>query len=353
MSKGTKTAIVYTVLASSVMLSGCSLFGGGEKEIDPPKDVSYLKDASELKDKTVTKTKETAKAKAEVKTELYLIDKNGYVVPQTLNLPASEGVAKQALEYLVAAGPVEELLPNGFKAVLPADTKVDLDVNKNGVATADFSKEFKNYKKEDELKILQAVTWTLTQFDSIKKVNIRMEGRELTRMPVNNTPVSKGLTRSIGINADTSGITDISNTRPVTVYYMGGKEGSYYYVPVTRRVSDQDNDLVTAALNELVKGPAYSSGLLSDFVPEVALLDPPKNKDGRVTLNFNKSVLNSTKNNQVSSYLLNSLVLSLTEQKGIESVEVLVDGKPKITTENGKAVTEPVTRPEKVNTGSF
>ncbi|MBM7691982.1 germination protein M [Peribacillus deserti] len=350
MSKNAKKAICFTVLASSVMLSGCGLLGGGDKKIDPPQDVTYLKDASGLKEKSKAPAKE---AKAEIKTELYLIDKNGYVVPQTLQLPSSEGVAKQALEYLVSEGPVQELLPNGFRAVLPADTKVDLNINKDGVATADFSNEFKNYKAADEKKILQSITWTLTQFDSIKKVNIRMNGKVLTQMPVNHTPITKNLTRTVGINLDTSGITDISNTKAITVYYLGGEEGEYYYVPVTRRITDTKADPVTAAVNELIKGPAFASKLISEFVPEIALLDSPKVDEGKVTLNFNKSVLNSTKNNQISSYLLDSLVLSLTEQKEIKSVEVLVDGKEKLTTDNGKTLTAPVTRPEKVNTGSF
>ena len=51
--------------------------------------------------------------------------------------------------------------------------------------------------------------------------------------------------------------------------------------------------------------------------------------------------------------VLDSLVLSLTEQKGIESVVVTVDGKAELMSEDGKKLTEPVTRPENVNTGSF
>ena len=113
-----------------------------------------------------------------MKTELYLIDKNGLVVPQTLELPKTESVAKQALEYLVKNGPVTEMLPNGFQAVLPADTKISVNV-KDKVATVDFSNEFKNYQAEDELKILQSITWTLTQFDSIEKVKLQMNGHPL------------------------------------------------------------------------------------------------------------------------------------------------------------------------------
>ena len=159
-----------------------------------------------------------------MKTELYLFDKNGYVVPQTLSLPKTDSVAKQALEYLVQNGPVTDILPNGFKAVLPADTKVTVNV-KDKVATVDFSNEFKNYKPEDEIGILQSVTWTLTQFDSIDKVKLQMNGYQLEEMPVNGTPMGDELTRNDGINLDVSDSGDITNTKPVTVYYVGGEKG--------------------------------------------------------------------------------------------------------------------------------
>ena len=293
-----------------------------------------------------------ADVEAKVKTELYLIDKNGYVVPQTLELPKSEGVAKQALEHLVKGGPVTELLPNGFRAVIPEDTQLSLKIDE-GVAIVDFSKEFKNYQKEDELKILQAITWTLTQFDSVEKVQLSMNGEELKEMPVNGTPISEGLSRTSGINIDTSDVADITNTKAITVYYVGGEVGNYYYVPVTRRVSEVSEDNITAAVNELVKGPSLSSNLLTDFVSDVALLDEPTVSDGKVTVNFNESILGSFKEKKVSQSVLNALVLSLTEQEGIESVEIQVNGSADLLNEDGKPLSEPVVRPEKVNTGRF
>ncbi|RFU65920.1 GerMN domain-containing protein [Peribacillus glennii] len=357
MSKAAKRTIASTVLATTVLLSGCGIFESGDKtaKIDPPKEVSYESDAQELEGSENSAKTEAKKDEAaqNVKTELYLIDKEGYVVPQTIELPNSQGVAKQALEYLVVNGPVSNVLPNGFRAVLPADTQIDLNIDKDGVAVVDFSPEFKNYKKEDELKIVQAITWTLTQFDSVKKVKLQMNGRELKEMPVNGTPLQEGLTRAHGINLDTTEVADITNTRPLTVYYVGGDEGSHYYVPVTKRVSETKQDNVAAVIDELIKGPSYSYNLLSDFMPDVKLLDSPKLSEGKVTLNFNKSILGSFKEKKVSKTMLDALVLSLTEQDGIKSVELQVNGSAKLMNAEGKPITEPVIRPEKVNTGSF
>ncbi|MCQ6278297.1 GerMN domain-containing protein [Bacillus sp. EB600] len=356
MSRNKTTTIVSTVFASSLLLSGCGLFGNEvQKKIDPPKDVTIVKDSNSAVT-TTKKATETAKKDNKtgemVKTELYLVDKNGYVVPQTIALPKTSSVAKQALEYLVADGPVSELLPKGFQAVLPAGTEVTVEV-KDGVASVDFSKEFKNYQAKDEMKILQSVTWTLTQFNSIKNVKLSLAGQPLKKMPVSGTPVGDNLSRASGINIDTADALDITNTRPVTVYYIGGDEGSYYYVPVTRRVSNQVKDNITAVVDELVKGPSYSSNLVTDFVSGVKLLEPPKVDNEKVTLNFNESIYGSFKEKVVSQHLLDALVLSITEQQGIKEVVVEVKGKTELVKEDGKKLTAPVTRPEKVNTASF
>lgn len=350
MSKNKK--IVSAVIVSSVLLSGCGLLGGDKKEkIDPPQELTYTEEGASV-ETTGTDTEGEEAVESTIMTELYLLDKNGYVVPQTFPLPKTDSVAKQALEHLVQNGPVTELLPNGFAAVLPADTSMTVNI-KDKVATVDFSKEFKNYQPEDEMKILEAVTWTLTQFDSIDQVKLQLNGHELTEMPVNGTPISKALTRANGINLDTTDVVDITNTKAVTVYYLGGEEGSYYYVPVTRRVSNKVENNITAVVNELVKGPSYTSNLLTDFLPDVKLLEDPKVENGKVTLNFNESVYGSFEEKIISQHLLSSLVLSLTEQTGIESVAVTVDGKAELVNENGESLSEPVTRPENVNTGSF
>lgn len=353
MSKNKKTIIVSAVIFSSLLLSGCGLLGGKSKEsIDPPQTVTYTEEEETKVTEETTGEEMSDKQDAvesTIMTELYLIDKNGYVVPQSLPLPKTESVAKQALEYLVQGGPVTEILPNGFTAVLPVDTELSVDI-KGKTATVNFSNEFKNYQPEDELKILQAVTWTLTQFDSIESVKLKLNGHDLNEMPVGGTPIGESLTRANGINLDTSEVVDVTNTKAATVYYLAGDEGSYYYVPVTKRVKSNDIEGVVA---ELVKGPSYSSNLLTDFLPEVALLDEPKVENGEVTLNFNESVYGSFEEKIISQHLINSLVLSLTEQKGIESVSIMVNGEAELVRENGEKLTAPVTRPENVNTGSF
>lgn len=357
MRKKTKLTWATAGVVFSLLLSGCSLSGGEKKnnEIDPPKDVSYTDEAnkSETNSENSSNTDGTDQQAAEtVMRELYLIDENGMVVSQSLKLPKTDAVAKQALEYLVVGGPVTEVLPSGFRAVIPQDTKISVNI-KGNKAIADFSKEFTDYKAEDETKILQAVTWTLTQFDGITEVELRINGHKLEEMPVNSTPISATLSRADGINIDTSSVVDITNTRQLTLYFLAENEGNKYYVPVTRRVDKSEKDNVTAIINELIKGPGLTSKLVSEFQSDVKLLSA-KTTDGKVTLDFNESIFGSFNEKMISQSVLDAIVLSLTEQTDIESVAITVNGSSsEIVTEDGKALTEPVTRPQNVNTGSF
>ena len=181
-----------------------------------------------------------------------------------------------------------------------------------------------------------------------------VNGYPLTEMPVSGTPISEdGLTRDDGINLDMSVTGDITNTRPVTVYYLAQQEDKPYYVPVTKRVSNKINDDITAIVHVLAEGPGRLTNLISAVHKEVELLDDPVLEDGIVTLNFNEFIFGSSEQKMITDETLQSLVLSLTEQQGIESVAITVNGNEELINEDGEPITAPVTRPEKVNSSSF
>lgn len=341
---------VPMLIALSIIVSGCSL--GSEKtmnETDPP-PVSYV-DESVSFDSNVEETIKEMVSEMTMR-ELYLIDQNGLVAPQALQLPKSEGVARQALEYLVQDGPVSELLPNGFQAVLPAGTEI-FGVNiKDGVAIADFSEQFKDYRPEDELKILQSVTWTLTQFESVEIVKIRINGYDQEVMPVNGTPIGEGFSRANGINMETNNMVDVSNSKGVTLYFLSQNGENVYYVPVTRRVNSNEDQL-KAVVTQLLAGPSNFTNLLTDFRHGVQLIEEPRYANGVVTVNFNEALLNHIEGTAISEEVLNLLVLSLTEQAGVEKVAIEVNGDNKILMATGEFLSEPVARPLKVNSGKY
>lgn len=333
--------LLFSGLAIVVILSGCGLIKSDK--MDPPQ-VQYTDDLDLEGQVTGDEEQQT------VMTELYLMDKHGYIVPASLPLPNTESLAKQSLEYLVQDGPVTEMLPNGFSAVLPAETVIKgLDIS-NGVATIDFSKEFSNYKAEDEESVLQSVVWTVTQFDAIDCVKFRIEGEPISSMPVANYPLDSNLNREMGINNEDTGVADVMNTKPVTVYFMSSYENEGYYVPVTRRVPNSVETATEVIVNELVKGPLPGSYLTSSVAPDVSLLDSSIN-NSVATLNFNDNIYSSGEDGSkvVSNETIEAIVLSLTESGGVSEVAVEVNGAPDLVDVNGEALTSPVLRPSEIN----
>ncbi len=353
--------IVFISLLTGLLIgtSGCGLLTEKtNNEIDPPQEVNYLEDGESLDENgqdtdAMAHGKDAPAGATEAQQlQVYLIDENGLVVPQTMNLPLSQEPAKEVVEHLIKDGKVSNMIPNGMRAVLPAGTEVlDLNIDQ-GTAVVDFSDEFKEYAPEDEQKILQSLTYTLTQFDNVSAVKIRINGIDQKVMPVNQTPIGDSVSRSDGINIETNGVVDVTGSQTVTVYFIGQNGGEYYYVPVTRVVSGKDN-VVKTTVDELLSGPALQSGLLTDFRNTVELVSAPVEEGGVVTLNFNEAILSEQNNTAISDAVLNSLVLSLTEIAGVDKVLVTVNGKSEVLNEEGKKLTEPVSRPVNVNKVEF
>ncbi|UOR12118.1 GerMN domain-containing protein [Halobacillus amylolyticus] len=346
------------VLLSTGLLSGC-LFEGEQslEEIDaPPEQETAANPETNTEEPAPEKGSGGESAEVEegmegeeattetVARELFLIDSNGMVVPQTVELPASKEVATQSLEYLVKGGPISNLLPTGFEAVLPAGTQIlGMNLKDNGTMVVDVSNEFKNYQPSEEQKILEAMTYTVTQFDNVDRMKLWINGHELKEMPVSGTPISGGVSRSDGINVQVGGNTDVVNSKAVTVYYPSQQSGQeVYQVPVTTRVSTE-GELYTSLVQTLLEGPELGSSLQQPFNGE-AEVTSAELTDGVLSVTFSEGLLNGQEPNAVAEPALASLVMSLTNMKEVEAVEVKVEGVEQVLNEAGEPLAEPVTR---------
>ncbi|WP_432776589.1 GerMN domain-containing protein [Brevibacillus gelatini] len=333
---------------SAVLLSGCGLYGPETEtsSIDAPPQVSVDQPNGAVSPDVAVQGSEQAVQQTSERT-VYLLDANGYVVPVSLTLPKTEGPAKQVLSYMVKGGPVESMLRGGFSAVLPQGTEVKGLVIKDGVATVDFSKEFKTYEEKDEKKILDAVTRALTEFSNVKTVQIWVNGTPLTEMPVASTPITQ-LDRNHGVNLELAEGAMPGKTSAVTVYFQGQLDDQRtYYVPVTRLVPETA-DIAKATVEELIKGPKQGSQLFSSLLRTTRVLDVKQEKD-LITVDLSSDILKYDEGKEASPEALQSLVLSLTESTGAKQVQLLVEGKPLA---NG-AFTKPVSRPLQLNPIAF
>ncbi len=339
------------LLIIPLTLTGC-LFGPEQKTsapIDPPPADALKQNAHPVQ----AGKQETSKtAKDEKKTsglELYFLMDTGYVVPYTLKIPRVQGIAKEAMKYMVKGGPGEKMLPQGFSPILPKGTRIKGLSIQDKTATIDFSKEFLNYDPSMEEKMLNAITWTLTGFNNVKEVNIWVDGHPLAVMPKGKTP-AQGLTRKRGINVEIAEGVNLSQSMPVTLYFLGQTpDNSVYYVPVTRMVNRSTN-AGEVSLKELIKGPMYNSKL-SGALDTSTVVNRVEIKGDTALVDFGEQLLQFNDQHSASKDAMNSIVLSLTENTSAKKVKITVNGKQSFTAsgQKGKNFAQPVTRPQLIN----
>ncbi|GGA36130.1 GerMN domain-containing protein [Paenibacillus physcomitrellae] len=255
----------------------------------------------------------------------------------------------KSLETLVKNGPYQSELPLGFNGILPEGTEVKSVTVKadQKLAVVEFSKNFEGYDKADERKVMEAVTWTLTEQPGIDSVEVWVDGQRLNEMPVDHTPIPYPLSRAVGINLELNGGASVSQTTPVTVYFTATSEdGSSYFVPVTRFVPNSDDPL-KAALGQLIDGPQQGDGLEQVLTETASLKSVDTSKDDVVNVALNDDMFESGE--RIPSQMLEAVVLTVTENaKGSKVNITFNDSKNVVDTEN-KTYSSPVTRPEKIN----
>lgn len=284
-----------------------------------------------------------------VKRTLYLLDQNELVVPVEVDLPTpnNKEVARQVLEYLVEDGPVSSILPNGFQAVLPSGTDIlQINLDEEGTLVVDMSEEFANYEAEKEKKILEAMTFTLTQFENVNNVKVWINGHEQQTMPVNGTPLHEGYSRAKGINVHVADAVDFMESKATTLYFpMQANNEEVYFVPVTQHVPiDQDNEL-HSIVQALLEGPSFDLPL-QKYINTGAQLEsePLLNSEGVLSLQFNENILSNSEKGVIADEVMESIVLTMTELENVDAIEVSAGNHQAVISESGQAYEEPVTR---------
>lgn len=335
--------IICTGLFFSLLI-GCMKGEQSDGRLDIAEEVELVDEIPEENKENIDETDEKI-----VTRTLYLLDANGMVVPQQIDLPQIESkeVATQVLQYLVKGGPVTSLLPSGFQAVLPEDTEVlSLNLIDDGTLIVDLSKEFKNYNKDDELSIIEAMTYTLTQFDSVERIKLRIEGIDQKEMPVDGTPISEGYSRSNGINIIDKSFTGSLESKAVTMYYPKQFNENYYYVPVTQYIPKQDDKFFNSFIATLLEGPGYHLNLIQVFNPHTMLSEDPVLEDGVLQLVFDESILKDEEESIIADDVIETLVRSLTEQELVQAVDIKVKNRKHLLNEDGKPYEKPITEQE-------
>ena len=259
---------------------------------------------------------------------IYLLDSNDYVARTTIATCKCDTVdiARELISGLTLDGKKSDIIPNGFKSIIPSGTSVlDVDLHE-GVLTVNFSKELLDINEKYEEKMIESIIYTLTSLDGIDRVIIKVEGNILDKLPYSGKILPPALDKSYGINKKYE-LTSLNNIDSYTVYYVSNYNDNEYYVPVTKYVNNSDLDKIRVIIDELASAPIYETNLMSYLNGNTELLDY-KLDNGILKLNFNDSILDDLNSNNILEEVMYTISLSVGDlYNDVVEVDFLVDNK--------------------------
>lgn len=258
---------------------------------------------------------------------IYLIDSDDYVARTTISTCDCNSIekAKDLVEGLTIDGEKSNIIPNGFRSIIPSGTTILNIELKDKILTINFSKELLEVPEKYSEKMLESIIYTLTSIDGIDKVNIKVEGEDLKNIPNTKKVITTSLDKSFGINK-VYDLTSTNNIDKYTVYYVNNYNNNYYYVPVTKYINNSNNeDKVKVIIDELSNSPTGNLNSLTSYLDVSTILNNYELKDNTIKLNFNNMILSNTSNDKILEEVINTVGLSMESLYGVKEVSFYVD----------------------------
>ena len=258
---------------------------------------------------------------------VYLLDSNDYVARVLISASNESSVSKalSLIDALIIGGKKENVIPNGFRSIMPSGTKVNDIKLEDGVLIIDFSKDILDIDKKYEDKMIEALTYTLTSINDIDSIKLLVDGEELKKLPNSNKILPTFLDKSYGINKIYE-ITNVGNIDSYTVYFVNSVNDSKYYIPVTKYINDNKQDKIRIIIDELATSFTYQSNLNS-FLNENAKLLNYEVIDKQIKLNFNDMIFSDITNNDILEEVVYTICLSINDSIDIDSVVFLANDR--------------------------
>lgn len=249
------------------------------------------------------------------KENIYLLDNNNYLARTSVVVDNSdiELKAKELIDILIKDSKNENRIPSGFRGIIPSSTEILSLEYKDGIIKVNFSKELLDVKKEYEEKVIEAIIYTLTSIDDVKKVIIYIDGDILTKLPQTKIMLPSILDRSYGINKEYN-LDSYKDVNKVTIYYLNSYNDNYYYVPVTKYLNDGRNKM------EIIIDQLSNSNNLLSFLNVNTKLLNYKNEKNTLYLDFNEYIFDNKSDMVILDEVKNSIGLTLMENYDVGEI---------------------------------
>lgn len=271
---------ILLIMAIIIALTGCSVLDMmvGLKDVEKENAFDHFaliegdiigEDNEEIDDKEEAAETMSPNVNAEKKDVIaYYKDANGFIVPINTDIVLEEGIAKAVIRQMVV-GSIKETLLNKIDlyGAIPEGTEIIGMSIEDGLCVVDFTKEIlNNATYEDEERMITAISYALTEFDTIDKVEIRVEGQILSSLP-QGYPLNTAFERK---NINLVGSADGVN---YTVFFKTPEtEIEGHYVPITFTADKVDNP-VKLVLERLFNGAPENLNVQNDVPHGINLND--------------------------------------------------------------------------------
>ena len=258
---------------------------------------------------------------------VYLLDSNDYVARVLISASNDSIISKATslIDALTIGGKKENVIPNGFRSIIPSGTKVNDIELEDGVLVINFSKDILDIDKKYEDKMIESLVYTLTSINGIDSIKLLVDGKELKKLPNSNKLLPTFLDKSYGINKIYE-ITNVGNIDSYTVYFVNSVNDNKYYIPVTKYVNDYKQDKIRIIIDELASSFTYQSNL-SSFLNENTKLLNYEVIDKQIKLNFNDMIFSDITNNDILEEVVYTICLSINDSIDIDSVVFLANDR--------------------------
>ena len=275
----------------------------------------------ENKDNLLDLSVETTYVNNSDTTSIYLLGINNYLtkVSVLINDKNIEDKISQIIKYLTVGG--SSKIPNGLKAIIPRNTKVNSIKIEDKIVTLDFSDSLFEIDDFLEERLVEAITYSLINIDGVEGVKIKIDGNDVSILPKSKKNLPAILNRNYGINKVYE-IDNIHNIQKVVLYYTSNIDDEKYYVPVTMYLND-DRDKIKIIIENLSSNYLYESSLVSILSPNTELINYEM-EDKIMKVNFNQGLFS---NDKLLEEVIYPISESVFENYDINKILFQIDGK--------------------------
>lgn len=252
--------------------------------------------------------------------QIVYLDKDGLLIPVSYEIsgfPTLQSEIKELFNLMQDAGSLkDELSP-----IVSKDTKLESVILEEDILQL----HFKELHTNEELRFLEALTFTFCQLDGVSGIELFLNNEKLNQLPQGNILFNEPLTKALGINNFELGSERLYDTDSLVVYYAKTINKEEFYVPMTKRISSQSN--LDDQLNSIVSEVSVSSTLSQASLLEgIQILEGSYLNEGHLYVNMNDAIL--LDETSINQDIYDLLLLSLSEIDEVSEVTLLVEGAP-------------------------